>query len=101
MGALECEDCAVSAGATWRSRRARRISLGRADGSESDAHADSGGPMRIRTLKILAGLELRDSLRNRWFILYAVSFAALSLLFSAASLVGSGRYGFANFGRTA
>lgn len=57
--------------------------------------------MHIRALKVLTRKELNDAFRNRWFILYGVSFALLSLAFSAASLLGSGQYGFANFGRTA
>jgi len=52
-------------------------------------------------LWILTRKELRDAFRNRWFLMYAVSFALLSLAFSSAALLGSGYYGFANFGRTA
>lgn len=49
----------------------------------------------------LARKEARDGLRNRWFVLYAIAFAALALALSALSLVGSGNVGFAGFGRTA
>lgn len=50
---------------------------------------------------ILARKEVRDALRNRWFILYAVCFAALSLALASVALAGTGRFGMAGFGRTA
>jgi len=50
---------------------------------------------------ILARKEVRDALRNRWFILYAVCFAVLSLSLASLALAGTGRYGLAGFGRTA
>lgn len=50
---------------------------------------------------ILAQKELRDALRNRWFVLYALAFAALALAFSYLALASSGLVGFAGFGRTA
>jgi Cu-processing system permease protein len=49
----------------------------------------------------MAQRELRDALRNRWFALFAVAFAALSLALSYMALAGSGTVGFAGFGRTA
>jgi Cu-processing system permease protein len=52
-------------------------------------------------ISILARKEIRDALRNRWFILYAVCFAALSLALSSVALAGTGRFGMAGFGRTA
>jgi Cu-processing system permease protein len=55
----------------------------------------------MKTLWILTRKELRDALRNRWFLLYAASFALLATALSYAALLGSGQYGFANFGRTA
>lgn len=64
-----------------------------------------GGRSRGRSvpgvLWIIAGRETGAALRNRWFILYAVCFAALSLTLSFVALAGTGRYGFAGFGRTA
>lgn len=48
----------------------------------------------------VARKEVRDALRNRWFILYTIGFAVLSLALSYLSLAGTGRYGFAGFGRT-
>lgn len=45
--------------------------------------------------------ELRDSLRNRWFVLYTVAFTVLALGLSFLALSGAGIVGFAGFGRTA
>lgn len=50
---------------------------------------------------VLAQKELRDALRNRWFVLYALAFAVLALAFSYLALASSGLVGFAGFGRTA
>lgn len=44
--------------------------------------------------------ELRDAFRNRWFLLYAVAFAGLSLALAWFSISGAGSYGVAGFGRT-
>jgi Cu-processing system permease protein len=52
-------------------------------------------------ISILARKEIRDALRNRWFILYALCFAALSLALASVALAGTGRFGMAGFGRTA
>ncbi len=49
---------------------------------------------------ILAQKELRDALRNRWFILYALAFAVLSLALAWTALSGAGNFGLAGFGRT-
>ncbi len=49
---------------------------------------------------ILIQKELRDALRNRWFVLYAIAFAALSLALAWLALSGAGNYGIAGFGRT-
>ncbi len=53
------------------------------------------------TVATLANYELRASLRNRWFLLYALVFALLAVTLSTLSLSGSGMFGFAGFGRTA
>jgi len=50
---------------------------------------------------VVAGREVAAALRNRWFLLYTVCFAVLSLSLSLVALAGTGRYGFAGFGRTA
>ncbi|MEP0846341.1 MAG: ABC transporter permease subunit [Phycisphaerae bacterium] len=55
----------------------------------------------LRSLLVLAKKEIRDALRNRWFLLYAVCFAALSLGLASVAMAGTGRTGLAGFGRTA
>jgi Cu-processing system permease protein len=57
--------------------------------------------LEMRNVVILARKELREALRNRWFVLYTIAFAALALALSAVSLSGTGSTGFAGFGRTA
>lgn len=53
------------------------------------------------TIWTIAQKELRDALRNRWFLLYTLAFIALSLAFSYLALAGAGIVGFAGFSRTA
>jgi Cu-processing system permease protein len=55
----------------------------------------------FRTVLTLARKEIRDSLRNRWFVLYTIAFAALALALSFLSQAGTGLEGYAGFGRTA
>ncbi len=57
--------------------------------------------MDLRNVATLLQKELRDSLRNRWFVLYAVAFTVLALGLSFLALSGAGVVGFAGFGRTA
>ncbi|MBS1251829.1 MAG: putative ABC transporter permease protein NosY [Anaerolineales bacterium] len=57
--------------------------------------------MELRVITTLLQKEFRDSLRNRWFLLYTIAFGALSLGLSYFSLSGVGLYGFAGFGKTA
>lgn len=57
--------------------------------------------MNLKTITTLANYELRASLRNRWFVLYALAFALLATALSSLSLSGAGMFGFAGFGRTA
>ncbi len=49
---------------------------------------------------ILTQKELSDARRNRWFLLYTLAFAGLSLSLAWLSLSGMGNYGLAGFGRT-
>ncbi|MHB1157884.1 MAG: ABC transporter permease [Phycisphaerales bacterium] len=56
--------------------------------------------MNPRNIWLIARKEMRDSLRNRWFILDAIAFAVLTVAMSYLSLMGSGLGGFAGFGRT-
>lgn len=55
----------------------------------------------LRLVLVLARKEIRDALRNRWFLLYAACFAALSLGLASVAMAGTGRTGLAGFGRTA
>ena len=56
--------------------------------------------MDFENVLILIQKELRDALRNRWFLLYAVAFTVLSLSLAWFSVSGAGSYGVAGFGRT-
>jgi Cu-processing system permease protein len=49
---------------------------------------------------VLIQKELRDARHNRWFVLYAIAFAGLSLALAWLALSGAGNYGLAGFGRT-
>lgn len=57
--------------------------------------------MNVKAVVTLMQKELRDSLRNRWFILYTIAFTVLALGLSFMALSGAGIVGFAGFGRTA
>ena len=54
----------------------------------------------FENILILAQKELRDAQRNRWFGLYTIAFAGLSLALAWMALSGTGDYGLAGFGRT-
>jgi len=54
-----------------------------------------------RAILLIARREVREALRNRWFLLYTGAFIVLSLALSFASLAGTGAGGFASFSRTA
>jgi Cu-processing system permease protein len=56
--------------------------------------------MSLTSILIIARKEIRDALRNRWFIAYTIAFAALALALSYLSLAGTGIAGLAGFGRT-
>ena len=55
----------------------------------------------LRTLWPLLQRELRDSLRNKWFVLYALAFGGLAFALAYISNVGTGLAGMAGFGKTA
>jgi len=55
----------------------------------------------VHSLITIARKEVRESLRNRWFILYTIAFAVLALGLSYLSLAGTGSTGLAGFSRTA
>ncbi|MCA9289561.1 MAG: ABC transporter permease subunit, partial [Phycisphaerales bacterium] len=54
-----------------------------------------------RTLWPLVRKELRDSLRNKWFVLYTIAFGALAVGLAYLSQLGTGYAGLAGFGKTA
>lgn len=56
--------------------------------------------MDFENVLTLIQKELRDAFRNRWFLLYAVAFTALSLALAYFSVSGAGSFGVAGFGRT-
>lgn len=58
-------------------------------------------PSPVRVVLLLARKEVRDALRNRWFVTFSLAFAALALALSRLSLEGADVAGFAGFGRTA
>ncbi|HYE60755.1 MAG TPA: ABC transporter permease subunit [Phycisphaerales bacterium] len=57
-------------------------------------------PGAARNVLTIAGRELREAVRSRWFLLYTVAFAALGLGISYVSAAGAGGAGLAGFGRT-
>lgn len=57
--------------------------------------------MDAHIILLLARKEVRDALRNRWFLLYALAFAGLALALSRLSMSGAHAAGYAGFGRTA
>ncbi|MHC4505812.1 MAG: hypothetical protein ACYTFI_21120, partial [Planctomycetota bacterium] len=61
------------------------------------------GPERrvhVGNIAALARKEIRDALRNRWFIFYSIAFAVLATALSYLSLAGTGTFGYAGYGRT-
>ncbi len=50
---------------------------------------------------LIARKEIRDALRNRWFILYSAAFAVLATALCLLSLAGTETFGVAGYGRTA
>lgn len=57
--------------------------------------------MSARAISIMAKREIRDALRNRWFVAYAGAFVVLSILLSAMVLLSSGYGDVSSLGRTA
>lgn len=54
----------------------------------------------ISNIAVLMGKEVRDSQRNRWFLMFAVVFTGLALGLSLLGFSGLGTFGVAGFGRT-
>jgi Cu-processing system permease protein len=57
--------------------------------------------MDLRSVMVLQSKELGDAWRNRWFVLYALTFVGLALAMSWVSVLGVMGSGFAGLGRTA
>lgn len=55
----------------------------------------------LRTMWPLLQRELRDSLRNKWFLLYTLAFGGLAVALAFLSNIGTGLSGMAGFGKTA
>lgn len=69
-------------------------------------HAGSGRglgeiSLGVGTLLPLIRKELRDSLRNRWLLLYTIAFGALAVGLANLSQIGTGLTGFVGFGKMA
>ncbi|HKB86265.1 MAG TPA: ABC transporter permease subunit [Ignavibacteriaceae bacterium] len=54
----------------------------------------------IKTISLIAQKEILFSLRNKWFLIYTIIFAILSLGLSLIGLSGLENYGVSGFGRT-
>ena len=57
--------------------------------------------MDFNNVSLLIHKELRESLKNRWFVLYTICFSALALLLLVFASSGDEIEGFSGFGRTA
>ena len=57
--------------------------------------------MRLRIVRLLASREVRASVRGRWFVVGALSFAALAAAVSHLGMGGSERWGVSAMDRTA
>jgi len=56
--------------------------------------------MDINNVLLITGKDMRESLKNRWFVLYTVSFSVLAMLILMAAS-GAEIAGFSGYGRTA
>ncbi len=57
--------------------------------------------MELRNILILAGKETRESLKNRWFVIYTVAFSVLAVLILSISPGRDEIAGISGYGRTA
>lgn len=57
-------------------------------------------PTMARNILTVAGRELGDAIRSRWFVLYTFAFVLLGLAVSFVSAAGTGGLGLSGFGRT-
>jgi len=56
--------------------------------------------MDIKVIYIIAQKELRDSFKNRWLLLFSISFGGLALALAWLTLSGTGSFGTVSFSRT-
>ncbi len=56
--------------------------------------------MEMHNILLIARKELRDSLKNRWFLLYTISFTLLTPLLARVSMADTQISGVSGFGRT-
>ena len=57
--------------------------------------------MDVTAITLIMGKEVREARQNRWFLVFAIIFAGLSLGLSLLGMSGLGNVGIAGFGRTA
>jgi Cu-processing system permease protein len=57
--------------------------------------------IELLNVRVIAGKELRDALRNRWFIVFTAAFAGLALALSSLSQPAGAQLQMANYSRTA
>jgi Cu-processing system permease protein len=55
----------------------------------------------LNNVRAIAGKELRDALRNRWFVVFTIAFAGLALALSSLSQPGASQLQMASYSRTA
>lgn len=55
----------------------------------------------VTNILTITGKELRDALRNRWFIIFTIAFAGLALALSALIQPGGTQFRVMSYNRTA
>jgi Cu-processing system permease protein len=55
----------------------------------------------VNNVRAIAGKELRDALRNRWFVVFTIAFAGLALALSSLSQPGASQLQMSSYSRTA
>lgn len=57
--------------------------------------------MELKNILLITGKDMRESIKNRWFVLYTASFSVLAILILTAASGGGEISGFSGYGRTA
>lgn len=57
--------------------------------------------MEINKVMLVTGKDMRESIKNRWFLLYTASFSVLAMLILMAASRGGEISGFSGYGKTA